>query len=317
MTAVQVTQPQRLDQALGLPARTLAALCAAGRVRVRLPGEALGRAVLVGRPHLSPGATAWVLPADAAPGHLGEDLPLHVLYDDGEILAVVKPAGVAMCPDAHHPAGTLANALRGLGGPLSALEGPDRPGIVHRLDLGTSGALVVARTDAAHRALAQQFRAHTVHRRYLAVVLGQPEWTEREVTSHLGRRHPGRKRKARGSVAPGHGRLSRTALRVLLQLDGAALVEALPATGRTHQIRVHLAELGHPLIGDTLYGGARARHAAYLRGLRRPALHAAELSVDHPADGARRRFVAPLPDDLRGLLPDDLRGLLPDDLRPL
>jgi 23S rRNA pseudouridine1911/1915/1917 synthase len=181
---------------------------------------------------------------------------------------------MAMTPGRGHPAGTLANALRGLGRPLSSIEGPLRPGIVHRLDAGTSGAIVVCKDDGAHRRLAAEFLARRVSRRYLALVEGTPRWEEIRVDRPLARRPAPRK----GFAADDAGRPAATRLRCLARAADHALVEAVPETGRSHQIRVQLAWLGHPLLGDTLYGGGdpAARRAARL-GLRRPALHAASL----------------------------------------
>ncbi|HEY3352713.1 MAG TPA: RluA family pseudouridine synthase, partial [Polyangia bacterium] len=294
--SVAVTGPARLDEVLGLPRRTLASLTAAGRVRVAAPGETHGRAVLGGRPRLEAGARVVVLAAAADPGLLAEDLPLPVLLDDAHLLVVSKPAGMAVVPGPRHPAGTVANALRALPGPLSTLEGPLRPGLVHRLDLGTSGALVAARTDAAHADLAAQFHAHAVVRRYLALVRGAPAWDDHRALGAIGRRRPGRR--AFATTTRPDGRPARTDLRVLARGDGLALVEATPHTGRTHQVRVHLAALGHPLVGDTLYGGAAARAAAAALDLARPALHARVVTLRHPATGAPVTVWAPLPEDL-------------------
>jgi 23S rRNA pseudouridine1911/1915/1917 synthase len=193
---------------------------------------------------------------------------------------------MAVAPGAGHPAGTLANALRGLGIPLSTVEGPLRPGIVHRLDWGTSGALVVAKDDATHLRLGAAFVAHDVRRRYVALVHGDPPWDATSVDALVG---PGR-RKAR-EVRP-DGRPARTRFAVRARFGVAALVEAAPETGRTHQIRVHLAHVGHPLLGDTLYAGTRPRRLWGRLGVRRPMLHAAELAV------LGRAAVAPWPDDL-------------------
>ena len=294
----------RLDERLGLSRRALAALCAAGRVRAIAAGERSGRAILDGRPRLSDTIRLVVLEPGVDPRVLAEDLPLGVLFDDDALLLVDKPAGMPTLPGVGHPAGTLANALRGLlvreGGALSAVEGPLRPGIVHRLDIGTSGVLAIARTDGSHRALADQFRAHTIERRYLAVVRGEPSWDELTVESRLARRRAGRR--AFASVTPdrpsAESKHALTFLRVLRRHAGLALVEARPATGRTHQIRVHLAESGHPLIGDTEYGGAEARHIAHRLGLVRPALHARELGLRHPSTDLPIAARAPIPPDL-------------------
>jgi 23S rRNA pseudouridine1911/1915/1917 synthase len=293
---ITLAAPARLDEALGLPRRTLGALCAAGRVRVLLPGERFGRAVLVGRPHLAAGARVVVLAAEADPRFLPEELPLVLLHDDLYLLAVDKPAGMVVTPGLRHPAGTLANALRALPGSLSAREGPFRPGIVHRLDAGTSGVLVVARTDAAHDALVAQFHDHRALRRYLALVRGAPAWDTFTIEAPLARRRVGRR--AFAPARDGQGRAAATDLRVLARGAEVALVEARPRTGRTHQIRVHLAALGHPLVGDTLYGGPASRRAAEALGLARPGLHAERLTLAHPADGRALTLVAPLPADL-------------------
>jgi 23S rRNA pseudouridine1911/1915/1917 synthase len=299
MEPLTVTVPAgagaRLDEVLGLPRRTLAALCATGRVRALAPGEAHGRAILVGRPVLPPGARVTVLAEEVDPRVLAEDLPLPVLYADEHLLVVNKPAGMVTCPGAGHPAGSVANALRGLGGPLSSVEGPLRPGIVHRLDRGTSGALVVARTDAVHRLLVAAFAAHEVRRRYLAVVRGAPPWDELLADGAIGRRRPDRR--ACGVVEGGQP--ARTRLRVLRRADGLAVIAAEPETGRTHQVRVHLAAAGLPIVGDTLYGGAEARRLARGLGLDRPALHAAAITLRHPVTGAPLPIDAPLPSDLR------------------
>jgi 23S rRNA pseudouridine1911/1915/1917 synthase len=296
----------RLDEVLGLPRRLVQELCAAGRVRVLAPDQRLGRAVPEGRPWLSPGTRVVVLDPGTDPRFLGEEIPLEILHADEHLLLVIKPAELTTMPGPGHPAGTLVHALRGLGCPLSSIEGPLRPGIVHRLDLGTSGVLAVACSDEAHRGLAAQFRSHRIERRYLALVRGQPGWEETEAETWLARRRPGRRSFA--AVAEGQGKWSRTRFRVLAQGPDTAVVEAKPLTGRTHQIRVQLATLGHPLVGDIRYGGAAARHHAHQLGLRRHALHAAELVLRHPATGAQIGARAPLPPDLRatGLFPPEI-----------
>ncbi len=183
-------------------------------------------------------------------------------------------------------------ALRGLRRPLSGLEGPLRPGIVHRLDRGTSGALIAVKTDEAHRELSRLFLAHAILRRYLAVVAGVPPWEAITVDAPIGRGRPGRKAQA---VTP-DGRPARTRFHVLRRLPtlDLALIEALPETGRKHQIRVHLAHLGFPIAGDTLYGGGMPARRGLPIG--RPLLHSAEIT------GPDLHAVAPLPADLFGVL---------------
>ena len=274
-------------------ARELRRLVAEGRVRVH------GRAVLGGAPRLPAGARVVVLGPAARPELLPERIPLAILHEDPQLLVVDKPAGLPVAPGTGHPAGTLANALRGLGRPLSALEGPLRPGIVHRLDAGTSGAMVIAKSDAAHTRLAALFLAHEVTRRYLALVAGAPAWDATCVAAPLGRRRDGRKAQGIRPAADG-GRPALTRLRVALRLGAVTLVEAAPETGRKHQIRVHLAALGHPVVGDSLYGGGDpALRAARALGLRRPALHAVRLALGAPF---HVDAVAPVPPDLAAAL---------------
>jgi 23S rRNA pseudouridine1911/1915/1917 synthase len=295
---VTAARPARLDELLCMPRRVLAALCAAGRVRVLAPGGAIGRAVLDGRPRLEAGARALVLDPREDPRLLAEEIPLALLHDDGALAAVAKPAPMCMLPDPRHPAGTLANALRGRFAELSRVEGPLRPGIVHRLDEGTSGVALVARSDEAHRALAAAFAARTVDKRYLALVCGAPSWDEQAIDAPLALRRPGRR-----AFAPStDGRPAETHLRVLWRDGDLALIEARPRTGRTHQVRAHLAALGHPLVGDTLYGGAAAGARARALGLRRPALHAHAIALAHPLTGEPLSIECPPPDDLAPLV---------------
>jgi 23S rRNA pseudouridine1911/1915/1917 synthase len=266
---------RRLDvvvaERLAVPVLEVRRLGAEGRIRVD------GRAVLGGFPRLAVGARVAVLGAAARPERLAEAIPLTVLHDDAEVLIVDKPACMAVTPGLGHPAGTLANALRGLGVPLSSVEGPLRPGIVHRLDWGTSGAIGVAKDDAAHRRLVSAFLAHAALRRYVALVHGAPTFAELVVDAPLARARAGRKAQA---VRP-DGRPARTRLFVRAVFGDFSLVEAEPETGRTHQIRAHLAAVGHPLLGDTLYaGGDAARRRLWARlGVRRPMLHAERLEV--------------------------------------
>jgi 23S rRNA pseudouridine1911/1915/1917 synthase len=240
-----------------------------------------------------------------------QDIPLRVVYEDAALLVLDKPAGLVVHPGAGTTRGTLVNALLARVSDLSGVGGVLRPGIVHRLDKGTSGLLVVAKDDAAHQALARQFASRTVEKEYLALVHGAPSRATGRIESAIGRDPVHRKRMS--TRAP-RGREARTSWSVAERFDGASLLRVRIHTGRTHQIRVHLASIGHPVVGDALYGGTRtpsSRHAsarAALRSLARPALHAARLAFDHPRTGERLTFEAPLPPDLAGLL-DALRTM--------
>jgi 23S rRNA pseudouridine1911/1915/1917 synthase len=233
------------------------------------------------------------IPCTAVP----EALPLQVLHEDEDLIVVDKPAGLVVHPGPSHPRGTLVNALLHHCGDLAGIGGVLRPGIVHRLDRGTSGVLVAAKHDRAHLALAEQFRDHSVERVYLALSRGTPGEDSGRIELPIGRHHRDRKRMSVSSRAP---RAARTAwaVRQRLPASGFVLLEVRPETGRTHQIRVHLAATGLPVVGDTVYGRARGKAS----GIARPALHAAVLGFDHPRSGERHRFEAPLPADFAELL---------------
>jgi len=233
-----------------------------------------------------------------------EPLPLEVLHEDEHLAVLVKPAGVVVHPGAGVREGTLAAAILHRWPETAGVGGPGRPGIVHRLDRGTSGVILVARTAEAHRALQEQFRERTVEKRYAGICWGRPREPSGRIELPVGRDPRSRVKmttRARG------GRPAITLWRVLEEVPGFALVEARILTGRTHQVRVHLAAIGHPLAGDDVYGGRRERSVAdpvrrgALRALERPALHALEIAFDHPATGRRMRFRAPWPPDLRDL----------------
>jgi 23S rRNA pseudouridine1911/1915/1917 synthase len=243
----------------------------------------------------------WEPPAPEPPSRPEpERLPLQVRYEDEHLLVVAKPAGLVVHPGAGHSSGTLVNALLGReGSRLSTVGGAGRPGIVHRLDKDTSGLLLVAKDDRTHGVLAAELAAHRIERRYLALVQGHLGQTA-TVDAPLGRHPRDRKRMA---VVPG-GRRAVTHLRVLERLEAADLVEARLETGRTHQIRAHLAYLRHPVVGDRAYG-ADPKLAARL-GLERPFLHAWRLRFRHPVDGRELELEEQLPADLRQAL-DRLR----------
>jgi 23S rRNA pseudouridine1911/1915/1917 synthase len=238
-----------------------------------------------------------------------EDIPLDVLYEDDDIVVVNKPAGMVVHPAPGAASGTLVNALLGRGAALSEAGGALRPGIVHRLDRDTSGVIVVAKNDAAHRALAEAFQERRVSKRYLAILWGSLGGTEGTIDEPVGRRRSDRKR----MWVTTDGRDAVTGWKAREEYPVASLVELSPRTGRTHQIRVHVAHLHHPVVGDADYGGVRKSFADVPPHFRRDAkrlnaaalrqaLHARGLAFEHPASGESMRFAAPLPDDFAGLL---------------
>jgi 23S rRNA pseudouridine1911/1915/1917 synthase len=216
-----------------------------------------------------------------------EAIPLRVLYDDGNVVVVDKPAGMVVHPSAGHATGTLVHALLGLGGEWSALGGAARPGIVHRLDRGTSGLILAARNDAVHRALSGQLASRTLTRTYLAIARGGIRGEGGVTEGPIGRDPRNRLRMA---VVEG-GRPARTRFQVVERRGGHTLVRCDLETGRTHQIRVHLAALGHPIAGDVLYARPRPGDPP------RPMLHAWRLVFDHPTTGAEMSFEVPPPAD--------------------
>lgn len=245
------------------------------------------------------------VPAPAPAEPRPEPIPLSIVFEDRHLVVLDKPAGLVVHPGAGNAAGTLVNALLHHVRDLSGVGGVLRPGIVHRLDRGTSGLMVVAKDDAAHRALAGQFASRSVGKEYLAVVQGVPSRRTGVIEAAIGRDPRQRKRM---SVQARGGRAARSTWELVEALDGAALVRVRIHTGRTHQVRVHLASIGHPVAGDATYGGRRipgsrrpeAREA--LLRLGRPALHAASLAFEHPESGERLAFSSPLPPDMAELL---------------
>ena len=239
------------------------------------------------------------VPPPAPLDAIAEDLPLCVVYEDDSVIVVDKEAGMVVHPAAGHAQGTLVNALLHHCRDLSGIGGVMRPGIVHRIDKGTSGLLVVAKNDRAHASLAAQFKEHTIDREYLAIVWGRFRESKGRFDRPVGR-HPGDRK--RMSVASRQGKSAVTLFRVEKDLGGFSLLRLKLKTGRTHQIRVHLSSAGHPVVGDPTYGGGVSRGATaprearpLLRKLGRPALHAALLGFDHPETGERTRFESSLP----------------------
>ncbi|MBB5984404.1 RluA family pseudouridine synthase [Sphingobium lignivorans] len=292
----------RLDRALATLVPTLSrervkALILAGHVRG--PG---------GRPVSDPALkvkadTAFALavpeaaPAEAQP----QKIALVIPYEDEHLIVIDKPAGMVVHPAAGNPDGTLVNALlHHCAGRLSGIGGVARPGIVHRIDKDTSGLLVVAKSDVAHEGLARQFKDHSIERRYLALVNGVPAPAAGTVDQWIGRSDADRKKMA--VQRAGRGKHAVTHYRTLQKLDRAALIECRLETGRTHQVRVHMAHIGHPLLGDPVYsrGGP---HKALLGelGFRRQALHAAFLGFVHPVTRKAVQFDSPITDDMQQL----------------
>ncbi|MCM8556935.1 RluA family pseudouridine synthase [Sphingomicrobium sediminis] len=232
-----------------------------------------------------------------------QDIPLDIVHEDDHLLVVNKPAGLVVHPAAGNPDGTLVNALlHHCAGKLSGIGGVARPGIVHRIDKDTSGLLVVAKTDKAHEGLAKQFAAHSIDRRYLAVASGMMLSGEGRIEASLARSPQNRKKMA--VVPDGKGKHAVTHWRKLTNLKDAALIECRLETGRTHQVRVHLAHIGHALVGDPVYGRIKKTHRELLKQLdfSRQALHATRLGFIHPATGDRLSFERPLPSDMAELV---------------
>ena len=248
---------------------------------------------------------AVLVPEPQAAVPQAEDISLVVVHEDAHLLVIDKPAGLVVHPGAGTPSGTLVNALLHHVQDLSGIGGVLRPGIVHRLDRGTSGLIVVAKSDAAHQGLTAQFASRSVEKQYLAVVHGVPSPRSGTIDAPIGR-HPVQRKKM--SVSASGGRAARSSYAVEEVLDGASLLRVRIHTGRTHQIRVHVASLGHPIVGDETYGGARppsskrAEARAAIASFARPALHAAALAFDHPVTGERLSLQAPVPDDMARLM---------------
>lgn len=237
----------------------------------------------------------------AAPGP--EALPLRIVYEDPDVVVLDKPAGMVVHPGAGHAGGTVVNALLHHVKDLSGIGGEARPGIVHRLDRGTSGLMVVAKHDRAHQELARQFHDREIEKEYMALVWGVVQ-AGRRIDAPIGR-DPNDRQKM--STRARRARSAVTRVTFARHFKGVTFVKVAIATGRTHQIRVHLGAIGHPIVGDQAYGGVRRRVADNLRAvmrLERPFLHACRLCFTHPADGRRVEFDSPLPPELEAVIDD-------------
>lgn len=295
---------ERLDKALslasGLSRERIKTLMGEGRVA--LDGIAASQASL--KPAAGT-AFAIALPATAPAEAIAQDIPLSIVFEDEHLIVVDKPAGLVVHPAAGNLDGTLVNALlHHCRGQLSGIGGVARPGIVHRIDKETSGLLVVAKTDAAHEGLAKQFADHSIHRAYLAIVAGVPKQPSGTVRGHIGRSDHDRKKMAVLHELNKRGKHAVTHYRLIETLASAALVECRLETGRTHQVRVHMASIGHSLLGDPVYGRNPQRLKPILTQLHfaRQALHAAELGFIHPVTGEAQSHASALPADMAGLL---------------
>lgn len=235
---------------------------------------------------LRSGDTLTITLPDAAPSHVeAQDIPIDILYQDEDLAVVFKPAGMVVHPAAGNPDGTLVNALLGKLDHLSGVGGEIRPGIVHRIDKDTSGLLLVAKNDFSHIALSEQIKAHSVQRAYIAIVQGGMREESGFVEGPIGR-HPSDRKKM--AIVP-NGRDAKTYWRVLEPLKGASLLECKLTTGRTHQIRVHMTSIGHPLLGDPLYGPKKMPYPVQGGQL----LHAFRIGFVHPRTGEEMLFEAP------------------------
>jgi 23S rRNA pseudouridine1911/1915/1917 synthase len=292
----------RLDRALAAAVPTLSRERLKGLIS---SGRVTGPAGLVRDPAAKAltGGYQVSVPEPTPARNEAQDIALEIVFEDDHLLVVDKPAGMVVHPAAGNLDGTLVNALlHHCAGRLSGIGGVARPGIVHRIDKGTSGLLVVAKTDRAHEGLAAQFARHSIDRRYLAVVAGLPMPREGLVDAPLARSSANRQKMA--IVEGSRGKRAVTHFKVLRPLRDSALVECRLETGRTHQVRVHMTSLGHPLLGDPAYGRTKSAHRELLKRLNfeRQALHAAELGFIHPVTGETLSFKSAVPSDMQELL---------------
>ena len=317
----------RLDKALAELVPVDAALSRSRLMRMMAEGAVLRDGVAITDPKTKTAVgQVYTLRLDPATDveTLPEAIALNVVYEDGDLIVIDKPAGMVVHPAPGSPSGTLVNALLAhCGATLSGIGGQRRPGIVHRIDKDTTGLLVVAKSDRAHHGLAAQFEDHSVNRRYLAVVHGVPSASDPrirglkgvsfeagailKIATHLARHKTDRQRQA---VVWDQGRHAITRARLIEDFaEAASLVECWLETGRTHQIRVHMAYTGHGLLGDQTYGGKKRLSPKHFgpaaeigNNFPRQALHAATLGFEHPLTGEMMEFTSPLPEDLAHLL---------------
>ena len=261
---------------------------------------------------LKPGMAIEATIPEAPPSRLeGEDIPIAFVYEDEHLAVVMKPAGLVVHPGHGARRGTLVHALLGRGVPLAPAGGPERPGIVHRLDKDTSGLLLIAKTDAAHRGLQTMFARREIAKTYLALVWGRPQPPAGRIDDAIGR---SRRDPTKMTVRAPHSREATTIYRTIQSLPGATLLEIDLVTGRTHQIRVHFAARRHPVVGDTRYGGAPWKalrdpeRRALFASFQRLALHATKLAFTHPITRQPMSFSAPLQDDVAALVEALLKG---------
>jgi len=273
-----------------------------------------GRVQLDGTPvkagtRLKGGETILLAPFKPEPiSAIPQDIPLNILYEDSDLIVIDKPAGMVVHPAPGHPDGTLVNALLYHCRDLAGIGGELRPGIVHRLDKDTSGVLVATKNDRAHQSLAEQFKEHSIRRRYLALVHGQVQQVRGVVDRAIGR-HPTERKKMSSRSRQGRRAVTRWEVLRRFDLDRLSWLELALETGRTHQIRVHMSELNLPLVGDPVYGRQRRANAVAdlelrkrLQRLQRQALHARLLGFRHPTSGEYQEFRSPLPEDLGQIL---------------
>jgi 23S rRNA pseudouridine1911/1915/1917 synthase len=305
----KLTSSGRLDKALAeateLSRERIKGLIAEGAVTVGKTVARSASAKVQGEERF-----AIVLPPPEPLAAEPQDIPLDVVFEDAHLVVVNKPAGMVVHPAAGNPDGTLVNALlHHCAGQLSGINGVARPGIVHRIDKDTSGLLVVAKSDAAHEGLARQFADHSITRRYLAVCAGHPNPPTGTIAGRLGRSDRDRKKMAVLPDDTARGKHAVTHYETLQALTHASLIECRLETGRTHQVRVHCASIGHALLGDPVYGRTPRALRPLLEelGFARQALHAARLGFRHPISGESLDFCAEPPSDMRELIDQTAR----------